>query len=299
MDPLIHPDSPPPIKLRKRADTQLLLGEKYQETVVMTVDPPQPEKHIQQYTHHRVVNALEYADVTLRHPTRKLTPLAERALKIYKDACVGFLSLKENEYLDEEEVQILKEDLVSKIRTYEGSSAFRGFMTPLNSSTAQELQDKILELKRVEIYTRYEDLLAAPCKTLRVRSEAEKTEGWFNLSKLYWTTIDEKISRERQAYMDVMRGLPTHKGCETTLTVAAACRRIGVGEDDTIAIIHMYAERNRCMHASLETMIQEGKFDDLKNQLSRDANDLPAVLPASDTTYLNIVMHLLYTLIDQ
>lgn len=145
--------SPPPIKVTKRAraDTRVLLGDKFQETVTDIVLPPKPERRLDDYTDERVRIALKYADSTLRNVTRKLSPLGERAVLLYKEACVKYLELdiEEGEILDHEEVETMRQTWIATIRTYEESAAFYGFMHSLGSSSAQELQDKVLQLKRI------------------------------------------------------------------------------------------------------------------------------------------------------
>ena len=61
-------------------------------------------------------------------------------------------------------------------------------------------------LIEIEFYSRYGDLLAGPCKKLRLASEAAKTKGWFLLSNAYWTEIAAKLKHEADAYKDYLNG---------------------------------------------------------------------------------------------
>ena len=81
----------------------------------------------------------------------KLSPLGERAISLYKKACARYLELdiKEGEIFDEKDVETLQQDLIAQIRTYEESVVFHVFSKSHASLSGQDLQDKVLKLKRI------------------------------------------------------------------------------------------------------------------------------------------------------
>ncbi|MCJ1242577.1 hypothetical protein MMC14_010586 [Varicellaria rhodocarpa] len=82
------------MKVRKRAETRATLNDLYQETITKTTEPPRVERRLESYTYERDKIALEYADTTLPHPTRKMSPLGEREAFLNKEACLDFLSME-------------------------------------------------------------------------------------------------------------------------------------------------------------------------------------------------------------
>ena len=103
--------SPPQLKVRKRADTRILLGDDYQD-IVKDVPPPHPPKNASDYKRKNLKERLIYADRALRNPERKLSPIGIRALKLYKDACIRLLDLEEGEVYEggEEELEATKDE---------------------------------------------------------------------------------------------------------------------------------------------------------------------------------------------
>lgn len=55
--------------------------------------PPEPLPKLSEYTEERVRESLRYADMTLRHPERKISPAGGIALQLYKDTYVDVLDL--------------------------------------------------------------------------------------------------------------------------------------------------------------------------------------------------------------
>ena len=240
---------------------------------------------------------LQYADATLRNPERKLTPFGQRAILLYQKACIGLLKLQQSEDFEAEDKNIAREELLTQIKQYEQSIADSNFMRSLGSSSEQEMQNRVLELKRIEFFPRYGDLLAGPCKQLKIATEG-KTHEWHRISKEYWTEINARINREKVAYQNVLNGKMQHKDCPTILAVAAACDRIGLTVDQTLSVIHLYPVRNHLMLSDLEIAIREKRWFDLRTHLYKDLTNLPAILPPEETTQLNLMQHLINTLID-
>lgn len=110
-----------------------------------------------------LIKRLRYADCTLRNPNRKPTPLHMHALEIYKDACISLLEIEDRERgvlgdASEEEIENIKIKWVVMLVSYEQRRGeLRGL--DLAETDEQELQDKLLELKKASFYARYGDIL--------------------------------------------------------------------------------------------------------------------------------------------
>ena len=85
--------------------------------------PPRPLQHASDYNTEHLKQALKYADCTLRNQSRKLSPIGQHALALYKDACARLLDLEEGEVFEDrpEELEVVKREWVAAIRTYEQS----------------------------------------------------------------------------------------------------------------------------------------------------------------------------------
>ena len=91
---------------------------------------------------------------------RKLTPIGARALKLYENACFRLLDLEDGEIGEqgEEEVEEMKAEWQSTLRTFEQSMQYTACMVVTRSSDAQELQDQLLLLQKTAFYARYGDV---------------------------------------------------------------------------------------------------------------------------------------------
>jgi hypothetical protein len=109
--------------------------------------------------------ALKYADCTLRNQGRKLSPIGQHALALYKDACARLLDLEEGEVFEDrpEELEVVKGEWVAAIRTYEQSIQYVACLNITRTLDAQTLQDEILSLQRTSFYARYGDYIARTC----------------------------------------------------------------------------------------------------------------------------------------
>ena len=109
------------------------------------MEPVRAEREFDSYTYDMVRMTLQYADMTLRYPTRKLSPLGQRAVSLYKEACLDFLSMKGGEVTTPEVLEVQMESIAG-IRMYESINLHQFMLS---------LRDKILQLKRIEVYSHY------------------------------------------------------------------------------------------------------------------------------------------------
>ena len=292
---------------RRRASTKTLLDIEGQELTNEPPMPPMPPMPSKIYGKTKLREGLSYAEYTLRNAHRKLSPIGERALFVYKDACKRLLDLEnqledleEGEVLDYDaaKIQELKAEWCASIRTYEEAIQYRSCLKATTTSSAQELQEKLVELLQILFFARYGDMFAEACKLLRTTAEAKKIQGWQSMSKAYWTEICEKLSKEGKFYADLLK---TGKGwdmCPIHMTIYETCTIIGFNFNDILAIIKLYARRNELMHSNLQLLIKEGKPWTLAKRLHDDFCDLPNIVPPSQVGELRLMQQLISTVID-
>ena len=171
----------PDIKVaRKRASTKVLLGDEYSESIDFTTPAPKPLKSAKDYDIPRVRNGLLYAESVLQNTERKLSPLGQQWIAIYKEACASYLDSEMHGIEDEMRIKYL-----SQIRGFDESLQYHACMATLKSDSAQELQDKILAMHQMQFYARYGDYFAEICKHVKLSAEKEYVEGWQRPSSRY------------------------------------------------------------------------------------------------------------------
>ena len=293
-----------PIQSRKRALTQTLLGSEYEETVTSILDPPQPLQNLSDYTAERVRESLRYADATLRHPERKISPAGGIALELYKETCISLLDMldiDEGEIFEAtaEERKAVEDSHRVFIREAEKGIQINACMQITKTNSAQELQEEILNLQRTAFYRRYRDYFAGICKDLKVAGENGKLAGWQTLSKAYWSDIARRVDIERPIYEKHLKGeTGLHAKMPTTHAIQVACYTLGLHPDDTLQIVKQYGIRNDLLHANLLPMIKKGLFADLARRLCLDRTDLLLLTPASDKADRKILEGLLDSMIN-
>lgn len=283
--------SPPPLRVRKRSDPE---GDTNSASM-----PPLPLVD-NNYTPEVLKERLAYAKMVLHDSERKLTPIGARALKLYENACERLLDLEDGEIGEQggEELEEMKSEWKSTLRTFEQSMQYTACMIVTRSSDAQQLQDQLLLLQKAAFYARYGDVLAHVCKQLKAQAESRKVDGWEMLQKRYWTDIDANLQEEKPAYNRVLAGELAHNECLTHLAVAQACRHVGLNFNDMIQAIHLYSERNQVVHAGIISLIKDGFYMDLAKRLHDDFCDIPLLISADDANLIELMQHLVETIID-
>jgi hypothetical protein len=293
-----------PVQSQKRALTRTLLGSEYEETVTSILDPPQPLQNLSGYNAERVREGLRYADTTLRHPERKISPGGAITLKLYKDTCVGLLDMldiDEGEIFETtaEERKAIEDSYRAFIREAEKGIQINACMQATKTNSAQELQEEILNLQRTAFYGRYGDYFAEICNNLKVAAERGKLAGWKILSKAYWSDIARQVERERPVYERFFKG-ETGLLAEmpTTHAIQVAAYALGLHPDNTLQVVRQYGIRNDLLRANLLPMIKKGLFAGLAERLCLDRTDIPLLVPASDKADRKILEGLLDSMID-
>jgi hypothetical protein len=294
--------SPPAIKLRKRTTTKVLLGKDFKETVTEILEPPKPQKDCGEYDEKRLRVGLKYADWTLRNSTRKVSPIGQRGLMIYKEACARLLDLDNGETRDDDDgentVQEVRDEYLSTVRMYERSIQYTACLRITRTEDAQALQDELVKLQRLAFYARYGDILAMACRQLKSEAEAKKVEGWQTLSKTYWTDVNKTLIKEKSLWKKVMKGEPLHAECPTHMAISQACMTVGFSDENMYAIIDHYATRNELLHSDMIPFIKAGKYHTLQKRLHDDFCDIPLVVAPVEGVQSELMITLLNTMID-
>ncbi|MCJ1387563.1 hypothetical protein MMC18_000406 [Xylographa bjoerkii] len=300
--------SPEAIKIgRKRASTKTLLGKEWQETVDSAQEAPEPPTPSSSLNQQKLRRGLMYADLLLRNTNRKLSPIGARALKMYKDACTAILDLElqisdleEGEIIeeDEEKVQALKVRWAATIRIYEKSIQYHACLHSTSTSSAQELQDRLVELLQTTFYAQYGDMFTEACRVVTTTAEAKKVDDWNALCKTYWTDISQRLVAENDDYKQLLRIGKNHDRCPLHITIQHACVAVGFNLNDMLAIIKHYAIRNELMHANLLSLVKQGKPYILAKMLHDDFCDLPNIVPASQVAELQLMQQLVDAIIN-
>ena len=199
---------------------------------------------------------------------------------------------------DEDTIEALKREWAATIRTFERSIQYTNALNVTNTKTAQELQDRLVELQKFAFYARYGDMLAEVCNKLKQEAIKRKVDGYQSL-KGFWTEIDDRIQEEKPFYERVLKGENCHKHCPTHTAVYQACTGVGFGMSDTLEFIHHYAVRNSLLHANITAMIKDGKFSTLARVLYNDFCDIPKVISASEGSEAPVLSTLLKKMIEQ
>ncbi|KAG0650530.1 hypothetical protein D0Z07_3420 [Hyphodiscus hymeniophilus] len=294
-----------PVHSRKRALTRTLLGSEYEETVISVLEPPRPLQDLSGYTAERVRQGLRYADTTLRHAERKVSPAGGIALTLYKDTCVDLLDIldvEEGEIFEAtpEERKAIEDSCRAFLRAAEQGIQHNMCMQLTRTKSSQELQDEILNLQRTAFYGRYGDYFAGICNNVKVAAEKGKVEGWDLLSKTYWSDTAKRLDDERPAYERYLRygGEYPHDKIQITHAISVASHDLGLDPNDTLQIVKQYGIRNKLLHANLLPLIKKGAFADLAKRLCLDRVDLPLVFAATYEIDRKILEGILDTLIS-
>ena len=281
------------------SSNEVLLGDKHNEDETDFPKFPVPLARARHYTVNRVKDGLRYADYALGHLTRKLTPISQQAMLIYKESAESFLQLvaQRPEDMTDEEYEDFKLKHLAQIRDFEVDMQHQDGMRISASEEAQDLQDRLIDLKTMQYYARYGDIFASVRKHVKVTAPRCELEGWQLLHRNYWIEINAKLRMESEAWKLIKITRKT-EACPTSIAVHHTCARIGVDPDEVIVAIGQYAELHRIPHSDLEELVRDGRWAILAKQLDYDRTKLHAVFPSSATVYLAIIGPIIDVLID-
>ena len=176
---------------RKRASTVGTNASTEEKSEEITIKPPLPARKLEEYDESRLEAAMLYTKQALSSG-RNLSPLGERAIRLYQSAVAMCLHLLKVEDRDEELEEILQKD-IALIRTHEEAAEYRACLVVTKSSTAEDMRVQLESLVRMGFYARYGDVLADACRRLKSKAESEKVPGWRTISGKYWTQVNQKF----------------------------------------------------------------------------------------------------------
>jgi hypothetical protein len=297
------------LRVRKRSDTRTLLGSSYTSDIDTIPEIPKPKASLEDYSTMDFRQGLSYADFVLRNQQRKLSPLGQRALLHYKEACASLLELElgADEVSEGDELDRLTEirrEHTSIIRDWERAQQYLICLKITNSDSVDEMKETLLQMKQTLFYARYGDIFAETCKMLRTKAASMQVLGWQELQNVRWTAISKLINEERDEYNQYIgrdpledytgrTDFPIHRVINTTT------RAIRLDAEVTINVIHLYSNRNELLHSNLNDLIEKQLFWDLAKVLWNDLREIPKVTPPSSKGYCGLMTTVVRSLIGQ
>lgn len=280
---------------RARASTRVLLGDDYEEDMTATPSLPEPPRDLSRYTTQRLKEGLRFADCRLRNKERKVTPLTEHCLGLYK---LALKNLLEEEYADEEQ-RIAQ---LRMVNLYERDIYTRAFLRHSSDKQEQEFVEKLQQLRSYEFSARYGDYSAEICQRLKRETSLKKLEYYEQLQgwNRYWTDINADINREESKWRRYQVRDETVKpqDVKTTLAVKNGCDAIPFNFESTLKTIAMYADRNSLVHQSIPRIVENGDWPKLRELLSKDLREIPLIVPRHLQTNIPVIQETIQAVID-
>lgn len=283
-------------KKRSRESAKSLLGTMYKEDTTEDPAVPLPPNDISEYDDERLKEGLHFADQSLRCTTRKVSPVGQHCLSLYKSALMGVLG---EQYEDEEE----KKDMLQQLIMCERQIYNRKFLRRPADNNEPSLVQRLSEGRRYEFAARYGDYMARVCEQIKTNAKVEKTEHFEKLYswKRFWTDINHNLNQEHKAWEQWNLRIPgvSLNNVKTTLAVYSSCELMALNFDCALQAIAMYADRNNLVHKSITNLADQGKWTVLKETLCRDLADIPAVTPIHLRGNIPVLQEIMQAVVDQ
>ncbi|KAI4141133.1 MAG: hypothetical protein LQ340_007717 [Diploschistes diacapsis] len=263
----------------------------------MELPIPIPEVVHEAYNLERVCHARAYAEERLRSTTRKVTPITETFLTVYRSACDAWLSASENGFKGTNRLALVRE-----IRDYEAALNDRLWLKALPTDDKYEQTQDLATARKEHMYARYGDYLARICHDLRITSEANQNPGHERIgARNRWTDIGEKVQAQAQKRKQ-NRWMPT--GMLTAqfpelYAVERAAKDAGLDVEQCVWAVINYGKRNQMMHRDLDNMLAAGHFNKLAATLHSDLADVPNVIDRSLQQERIMIIGIIETLVGR
>jgi hypothetical protein len=262
----------------KMAETQRkiqhILGAAYIEFPRQVLQAPKSLEDPSKYGEDRLLEALEYADSTLRNPITKLPPASEHDFLIYQDCCINLLTLDEIDQSTPEKAELLeksKKEWLETIMSFEGDMMDHSELKPAQNWEQQTLQAQTIELQRWILNSRYEGT----------------PEHWSNIDGDYWEDIYEEVSHAlglaEDADEDVIDAY------QTITNLSNTCGRIGLRLKELIENMEEYHDRTANKINLLRRLKADGTYGKLAWKLYEDYRSVPLVTSLGDEDLMNLV----------
>ncbi|MCJ1393983.1 hypothetical protein MMC18_006860 [Xylographa bjoerkii] len=237
------------------------------------LESPKPENDPSKYTEERVRAGKEYATRRLNSKTRRPSPNLEKLLCVYLLACEKVLE-------DVEEGQ-LESDLeaISEVRQYELEMSENNWSAAAGGSAAsQQLQEDLVELRRLQYIARYGDYTKIMAHRVRKAAKEHKTEDWEEISgRVSYLDLAELLHKEEKDF-DKYGSKPAQGQVGNSQAVHAACTSASIDFNQTRNAIYVYGGRCNAVHNKIFELAEES-WSDAAQILFHDLMDLSSVMP--------------------
>lgn len=239
------------------------------------VDLPRPESSRHFYTVERIQQGVKYVDRRLSSTTRKSSPNLSKMLVIYRAACQAYLSEPENGTGG-----LSKTSLLDEIRGYEEYMVNDSWFRDADDEETHRFKESFLTLRRCQYFARYGDYARRLANELRLQAFKDKIEGWRQFSgEDTWKEISDQLGHEESFWNKEHNPVKDLTKYPTIRTVYLTCQSLGIDYDLMKAAIHTYGDRNEALHNNIDTILKNGKFQQLAEMISSDLNDLSSIIP--------------------
>lgn len=231
----------------------------------MTLEPPapSPEKSPQSYTSEKIRERLNF--IKRVKNCRDINPRSEIFLQLYTDAAENALVTEDMDH---------RLSYCQQLHRYDKFIQENTFLSMQRSQEQEELERKLLRLKKLEYYLRYGDYLAQGCKTLRDASKELES----NELQHFWTEVSRRMKDER-LMIEKSGGKTKSVAIPTLMAIWHAANAIGTDKERSEWVIERYAERNELAHSSVTELLQTGRWYELAKALYQDRKDLRLMIP--------------------
>ena len=234
---------------------------------------PVPESSPHSYTQRKVEERLKYARELMKE--HNLTPRSEIFFLLYENAAESALDVNDEAKRNSHEAK--RYSHCARLHRYDQFIRGHLYLCEGLTSAERELEQKVLELKRLEYYFRYRDFLA---RELSIFKDIATTLQIDNYEKLqqYWTVIGGKVKADREV-LDGRTGETGPDDLATLRAIWAAAGVLKLPRDRVECLVINCFERNTLVNASVRQLLRDGYWTELATNLYHDAKDLPMVFP--------------------
>jgi hypothetical protein len=263
----------------------------------MPPSPPTPCKRPDEYSPARVREGISYARTILKG-SRKVTPITDKLLHLYANACGDLLHEFTRRAMGEDVSDTEMKASKREVYDHEQLLAKNDFLRGITSKEEREhiiLGQSLLKLRRFEYQARYGNYFQKLVVELRVKANAHSIPGAERLTgNRKWIIINDEVEKELN---DIDQLTPKiekdpklmgkHVLSEQTLdkvpTIKAiykTCEIINFDWREMIMAIRSYSDRNLLMHNGLDQLLNDGNVTALAERIYKDLWDLPKVFSA-------------------
>jgi len=253
-------------------------------------EPPVPCDHPQGYTKDRIVAGRDYADHWLAQRTRvrKITPITQKVLQVYRSACVSFLE-NVNDFTEQELLRTRRE-----IFEYEQNVQKNWFLKSFPTGIRLAAFETVLQLRQFQYYARYADYAQRLVSKVRFEARLKNVEGWDRIGRgKTWLQIEQDLKEENPAWKQLQQLVESEekqfeedpanlKEAPTHAVLRETSKKLGIDFKRVLWSINMYASRNELLHSGLDNLLAKGNTINLAQQLYDDRQEVANTMNAEN-----------------